>query len=75
MSMSALLEEISDYCVRASTAPSTFGRRAVGDPSFVSRLQSGGECLPRTMEKVRAYMRANPPQATEAEASETNEAA
>ena len=72
MSMSELQALIADYCERTSTAPSTFGRRALGDPGFVSRLKSGGQCLPRTMDRVRAYMAANPP--AEAEAPEADAA-
>jgi hypothetical protein len=68
MMMSDLISEMKSYCDRSGTAASTLGRRALGDPSFVSRLRGGGECLPRTVEKVRAYMRANPPAASKAEA-------
>jgi hypothetical protein len=63
MMMSDLISEMKSYCDRSGTAASTLGRRALGDPSFVSRLRGGGECLPRTVERVRAYMRDNPPAA------------
>jgi hypothetical protein len=63
MMMSDLISEMKSYCDRSGTAASTLGRRALGDPSFVSRLRGGGQCLPRTVERVRAYMRANPPAA------------
>ena len=74
MSMSELLALIADYCERTSTAPSTFGRRALGDPGFVARLQSGGQCLPRTMDRVRAYMAENPSGARKAASTPEPEA-
>lgn len=59
--MDDLLSEISAYCEAVGIKPTTLGRYTVNDGSFVSRLQAGGECLPRTAAKVRAYMRDNPP--------------
>lgn len=61
--MEQLLSEIDAYCARSGTAPSTLGRRAVSDPNFVARIRGGGQCLPRTADKVRAWMQANPPKA------------
>ncbi|MEC9432137.1 MAG: hypothetical protein VYD87_04440 [Pseudomonadota bacterium] len=44
----------------------------MNDGKLFARLQSGGQCLPRTMDRVRAYMAANPP--AEAEAPEADAA-
>jgi hypothetical protein len=63
--MNDLLNEIRAFCAAIGIKPTTFGLRAVNDGGFVPRLESGGECLPRTAEKVRAYMRANPPKDVE----------
>jgi hypothetical protein len=60
--------EIDAYCHAAGLRPSTVCHRAVANGHLYKRLEAGGECLPRTVEKVRAYMRANPPAASKAEA-------
>ena len=70
--MENFLEDIAAYCDRAGIRTSTFGRLAVNDGKLFSRLQSGGQCLPRTMDRVRAYMAANPP--AEAEVPEAGAA-
>ena len=59
--MDDLLIEIETYCSAVGIKPTTLGRYAVNDGGFVSRLEAGGQCLPRTAQKVRAYMAANPP--------------
>jgi hypothetical protein len=66
--MNDLIKDIRTFCTAAGIKPTTFGLRAVNDGGFVPRLDAGGQCLPRTVEKVRAYMRANPPAASKAEA-------
>ena len=55
------LTEAEAYCAQAGIKLATLGYYANSDTRLFARLQSGGECLPRTMEKVRAYMRENPP--------------
>lgn len=65
--ISDLLAEIRAYCAAVQAAggriqPSTFGNYAVGDARFVARLEAGGQCLPRTMARVRQYMAKHPPQ-------------
>ncbi|HLK71316.1 MAG TPA: hypothetical protein VKT19_05130, partial [Steroidobacteraceae bacterium] len=52
----ALLEDISAFCRRHGFAESTFGRRAVNDGKFVSRLRFGGHVTTHTVERVRAFM-------------------
>jgi hypothetical protein len=52
----ALLEEITRFCRQASMAESTFGRLAVNDGKFVSRLRFGGQVTTRTLERVRGFM-------------------
>ncbi len=51
-----LLDSISDFCRRLGMAESTFGRRAVNDGKFVSRLRDGARITPETLERVSAYM-------------------
>lgn len=52
----ALLREITEYCRRMGVAESTFGRQAVNDGKFVSRVREGGRVTTATVERVRAYI-------------------
>jgi hypothetical protein len=52
----AFLAEIEAYLARERTAPSTFGRAAVGDPSFVSELRAGRAPSLRLVDRARTYM-------------------
>ncbi len=60
MQTEALLEEVSIYCRRTGMAESTFGRRAVNDGKFVSRLRLGGRITLQTVERVHAFMHDEP---------------
>jgi len=51
-----LLNSISDFCRRAGMAESTFGRRAVNDGKFVSRLRTGARVTPATFERICDFM-------------------
>ena len=51
-----LLDSISEFCRRAGMAESTFGRRAVNDGKFVSRLRDGARITPETLERVSAFL-------------------
>ncbi|MEO1951876.1 hypothetical protein [Thioclava sp.] len=55
-------KEAKAYCERRGIKLSTLGKYAVDDTSLFHRLMNGGRCFPETMDKVRAYMAANPPQ-------------
>jgi hypothetical protein len=55
-----LLHEISTFCRRVGMAESTFGRRAVNDGKFVTRLRFGGRVTTHTVERVRAFMSRGP---------------
>lgn len=59
--MEHLISEIKAYCEARGISTGTFGSYAVGDGKFMDRLERGGQCLPKTVEKVRDYMAANPP--------------
>lgn len=63
-----LIAEMHQYCARQQAAGrrmsiSYLAKLTVNDGKLVTRLEAGGECLPRTMAKIRAYMAANPPAA------------
>src|SRR5258708_13824326 len=51
-----LLGSISEFCRRAGMAESTFGRRAVNDGKFVSRLRDGARITPETLERVSVFL-------------------
>ncbi|HEX6001376.1 MAG TPA: hypothetical protein VFZ16_18570 [Hyphomicrobiaceae bacterium] len=51
-----LLDSISEFCRRANMAESTFGRRAVNDGKFVSRLRDGARITPETLERVSVFL-------------------
>ena len=44
---------IRKACDECEMKVTTFGRKYVGDTRFVERLESGGQCLPRTEKKAR----------------------
>src|SRR5213592_1912331 len=54
-----LLDSISDFCRRTGMAESTFGRRAVNDGKFVSRLRDGARVTPETLQRVNVFISKN----------------
>lgn len=54
------IAEAEAYCAARDIKLETLGRYAVEDTRLFPRLKNGGQCLPRTMDRVRAYMAANP---------------
>lgn len=56
---SALLDEIDDFLATTGTAPTIFGRDAVGDPNLLRNLKAGRELRFATIAKVRAFMAAH----------------
>jgi hypothetical protein len=42
----------------SDTAPTRFGRDALGDPRFVFDLRNGRDPRPQTVARVRAYLEA-----------------
>lgn len=54
-------EEIDAYLTATGLSPTALGRMALGDPGFVFGLRNGRSPSLRTIDKVRAFMRDNPP--------------
>jgi len=54
-----LLEEISAFCKTENIAESTFGKRAVNDGKFVSRLKDGARVTPETWGRVAGFLEKN----------------
>ncbi len=53
------LENILQFCILKKMAESTFGRQAVNDGKFVSRLRSGARVTPETWQKVQRFIEKN----------------
>ena len=56
MSKDQLLTAIIEFCKEYKMAESTFGRKAVNDGKFVSRLRTGARVTPETFEKVKKFI-------------------
>lgn len=56
--MEDLIAEIDEFLENSKMADTTFGKKAVNDGKFVSRLREGGECLPRTATRAREFISA-----------------
>lgn len=52
----SLLDSITAYCQNARIAESTFGRLAVNDGKFVSRLRDGSRVTPETWHRITDYI-------------------
>ena len=55
----AFLTDIESFLAEAKIDPTTLGKQALGDPSFVFDLKKGRSPSARTMDRVRAWMRSN----------------
>ena len=56
MSKDQLLTAVIEFCQEYKMAESTFGRKAVNDGKFVSRLRTGARVTPETFEKVKKFI-------------------
>lgn len=54
--MTDLLTKVESFCAEMDMSPSRFGREFMNDPGFVWRLRAGGECLPRTAQRLLSEM-------------------
>lgn len=52
----ALIDSIAQFCRDHQIAESTFGRRAVNDGKFVSRLRDGARITPETLDRIDRFM-------------------
>jgi tRNA-dihydrouridine synthase len=65
MSSETLRRHIDRFLKRTGCAPTTLGRQAMGDPSFVAELRDGRRVWPDTEKKVRAWIREYEARATD----------
>ena len=56
MSKDQLLAAVIEFCKEYKMAESTFGRKAVNDGKFVSRLRTGARVTPETFEKIKKFI-------------------
>ena len=56
MSKDQLLTAVIEFCKEHKMAESTFGRKAVNDGKFVSRLRTGARVTPETFAKVKKFI-------------------
>lgn len=56
MEAEVLLAQIEEACRQLKLAQTTFGRRAVNDGKFVSRLRQGGRVTMQTVERVHRFI-------------------
>ena len=56
MSKDQLLTAVIEFCKKYKMAESTFGRKAVNDGKFVSRLRTGARVTPETFAKVKKFI-------------------
>jgi hypothetical protein len=54
---SLLIAEIEAYCRTHDIGETTFGKLALNDGKFVSRVRSGGNITLHTMARAHAYVR------------------
>lgn len=55
--------EVDAYLATTGQSATAFGRASVNDPGFVFALRRGRSPSARVIDRVRAYMAANPPTA------------
>lgn len=57
--MDDLRKDIEAFLEASGMSPTRLGKDALNDPGFVAGIRAGRQCLPRTAERVRAWMRAH----------------
>lgn len=70
-----LLAEVDRFLADVAMAPSTFGRLAVNDGKFITRLRGGAGVTVATIDRARAYMAAERARRVEPERSMDDDAA
>ena len=60
MEYTKLIHEIETYCEAMDVAPSTFCLRAAKNGTLYKRMKEGGDCGVKVLDKIRAYIKANP---------------
>jgi sulfate adenylyltransferase subunit 2 len=69
----SFLTEIEQFLARAAIDPTTLGKQALGDPSFVFDLRKGRSPSTRTIDRVRGWIAKNGPLPVTTPVSKTTE--
>jgi len=56
MTTEAFLKEIEEFLARTGMRHTTFGKEAMNDPSFVTRMRNGGNPTIKTIGRVRTFI-------------------
>jgi hypothetical protein len=56
MTTEAFLKEIEDFLAKTGMRHTTFGKEAMNDPSFVTRMRKGGNPTMKTIGRVREFI-------------------
>lgn len=67
MDPNTIISDLDDYSRKTGLKPPTICQYALGDARLYERLKKRSEKLKDQAERLRAYMAANPPKASEAE--------
>lgn len=55
-----LLADIERFLARTGMDHTRFGKEALNDPAFVSRLRAGKDVRTKTIERIRTFMASRP---------------
>lgn len=58
--LNEFLNDARQYAAARGISLTTLGVYSVADSRLFARLLAGGQCMPRTIERVRQYMAAHP---------------
>lgn len=56
MTTEAFLKEIEEFLSGTGMPHTTFGKEAMNDPSFVTRMRNGGNPTMKTIKRVRDFI-------------------
>ena len=68
------LKRVFKYIERSGMYPTDFGKEALGDMGFITKLKKGRSPTLRTADKVSAWMKENPPRRKRRKPMESNDA-
>lgn len=61
MDSDSILKEVDGYLADSRITETTLGKKAVNDGKAIPRLRAGKRMWPETIQKLRDFMRENPP--------------
>lgn len=61
----SIIREVEGFIAKTGMAESTLGRKALNDGKAIARLREGKRMWPETIEKLRAFIAAETPSASD----------